>query len=70
MERNTILDNKFFFGNVEFTNIMWALIRAYRYRNNNQNPEAIVLPDIKEVGGVKIEFPKEEKIAKTRRATD
>ena len=59
MERNTIQDNKFFMGEREFTNIIWVLIRAYRFRNKNQNPEAIVLPDITEVGGVRIEFPKE-----------
>lgn len=60
---NTIQDNKFCMGEREFTNLIWVLIRAYRFRNNNQNPEAIVLPNITEVGGVKVEFPKEVGIA-------
>lgn len=67
MERNTIQDNKFFMGEREFTNIIYVLIRAYRFRNNNQNPEAVVLPNITEVGGVKVEFPKEVPIVRTGR---
>ena len=58
METNTILDNKFYLGEKEFTNLAWALIRAYRFRNKNQNPEAIVMPDVREIGGVRIEYPK------------
>lgn len=56
MERTTMKDNKLYFGEFEFTNLIWVLIRAYRFRNSNKNPEAIVLPDIKEIAGVRIEF--------------
>jgi len=58
MERNSIVGKKFHFGEVEFTNLIKVLIRTYRFRHNNQNPEAIVIPDIKVVDGVKVEFPK------------
>lgn len=56
MEKNTIQDNKLFMGEREFTNLIKVLIRVYRFRNKNQNPEAIVLPDITEVDGVKVDF--------------
>jgi len=58
MERNSIIGKKFHFGEFEFTNLIKVLIRAYRFRNKNQSPEAIVMPDIKNVNGVKIEYPK------------
>ena len=57
-ERNAMINNRFFFGEKEFTNIMWSIIRTYRFRNSNKDPEAIILPEVFEVGGVKIEFPK------------
>lgn len=74
LKHNSMQDDQFYFGEWEFTNLIWALIRAYRFRNNNQNPKAIVMPNIKEVGGVRIEFPfmsipmVGEKVAKAKRA--
>lgn len=60
MEGNTIQDNKFFMGEKEFTNLIKILSRAYRYRNKNQSPEAIVIPKVFEVDGVRVEFPTKE----------
>lgn len=57
-ETNTMLQGKFYMGEKEFTNLMWVLIRSYRYMNKNQDPIAIVMPDVKEISGVKIEFPR------------
>ena len=54
---NHIEGNKFCFGEKEFTNLIWVLIRAYRYHNKNQDPESIVMPDVRLVNGVKIEWP-------------
>lgn len=58
LTRTSTRDQKVFFGEKEFTNLIRVLIRAYRYRNNNQTPKAIVMPDVKDVDGVKVEFPK------------
>ena len=52
-------DNKIYFGEKELTNLCWTLIRIYRFKFGNRDPIVIILPDIKEIGGVKIEFPKE-----------
>ena len=53
---NHIEGDKFYFGEKEFTNLIWVLIRAYKFHNKNNEPLAIVIPDIKEVNGVKIEY--------------
>jgi len=57
LPRTTIKDEKVYFGEKEFTNLIRTLIRVYRYRSNNQTPVAIVIPDVTEVEGVKVEFP-------------
>ncbi len=67
-ENNQVIGSKFHLGEKEFTNIIWTMIRAYRFRNSNENPEAIVLPDVKEVNGVKIEYPEVEAEPKTGKA--
>jgi len=62
-EHNAMLNDKFFFGEKEFTSIMWVLIRSYRFRNRGKDPQSIVIPEVFEVGGVKIEFPKAKRPA-------
>ena len=59
-----IQDEKVHFGERELTNLCWTLIRIYQFRNKNQDPKAIVFPDVKEVDGVRIEFPKAKKVEK------
>ena len=60
--RTTIKDQKVIFGEQEFTNLIRTLVRVYRYRSNNQTPIAIVIPDVKEVEGVKVEFPESKEV--------
>lgn len=50
-------DGNIYFGEGEFTNLVKVLIRAYQYRNNNQKPKFVVFPEVKEVDGVKVEWP-------------
>lgn len=69
-ETNQIIDNKFYLGEKEFTNIMWVMIRAYRFHNRNQDPEAIVMPEVKEVNGVKIEYPEVNQISTKTKTTE
>ena len=57
---NTMKDSKFYIGKEELTNIIRVMIRGYKFWNKGKEPEAIVFPDIKEVGTVKVEFPKVE----------
>jgi len=64
LTRTTTQDQKVYFGEFELTNLVKTLIHLYRFRNNNQTPTAIVIPDVKEVEGVKIEFPKPKKEVK------
>lgn len=52
---------KIYFGERELTNLCRTLIHIYRFRNQNEEPEAIVFPDVKEVGGVRVEFPRTKK---------
>lgn len=64
MERNTIKDNRLYFGRHEFVGLMKVLIRTYKFRSKGKDPEAIVLPNVKEVDGIKIEI---EEIAEQAR---
>lgn len=57
LSRTIIQDQKVYLGEAEFTNLIRTLIRVYRFRSSNQTPEAIVMPDVMEVDGVKVEFP-------------
>lgn len=59
LPRTQITKDKVLFGEKELTNLCWTLIKIFRYKNSNQDPKAIVFPDVKEVGGVRIEYPKE-----------
>jgi len=60
MTDNQPKGSKFHIGQQTMTNFFWVMIRAYRYYNKGTDPEALVMPDIKEVNGVKIEYPKED----------
>jgi len=57
LSRTIIQDQKVYFGEAEFTELIRTLTRVYRFRSGNQTPEAIVMPDVVEVDGVKVEFP-------------
>ena len=51
-----IIDNKFYLGERELTIIMKDIIRTYRFHNHNKDPEAIIIPRVEEVSGVKVEY--------------
>ena len=57
LTRTTITKDEVLFGEQELTNLCWTLIRIFRFKSGNRDPKTIIFPDIKEVGGVKIEFP-------------
>ena len=59
-------NNQFHLGQLELSLIVKRIIRHYKYYNNNNNPEAIVIPLLKEVEGVKILYEKEPTVAKPR----
>ena len=61
---------KIYFGERELTNLCRTLIHIYHFKNQNKEPEAIVFPDVKEVGGVKVEFPKVEPKTKKKEEQD
>lgn len=56
LSRTMIQDQKVHFGEWEFSNLIRTLIRVYCFRCSNQTPIAIVMPDVTEVNGVKVEF--------------
>jgi len=56
MENTRMEKDKVILGEVELSNIVRALVRAYRFKNQNKEPKVVVIPDIKEVDGVKVEF--------------
>ena len=61
------VENKqFHLGQLELSLIVKRIIRHYRYHNNNQDPEGIVIPLLKEVEGVPILYEKEPTVAKPR----
>ena len=62
LTRSTIKDDKFYLGQLEMANIIRPAIRSYRFNNNNQSPEAVVLPFVEEVDGIKIEFTKKPEL--------
>ena len=45
-----------------YKGLLAKLIASYRYFNNNQQPEKVIIPFVEEIDGVPIEFeyPKEE----------
>jgi len=61
LTRTIIKDQKVYFGDAEFTSLVKTLIRIYRFRSKDQIPEAVVIPNITEVEGVKIEFTRPKK---------
>ncbi len=44
------------FGEVEFINLARTLTRGYRFRNDNKEPKAIVIPNITSVDGIAREY--------------
>lgn len=60
MEHNTIRDNRFYFGEDEWLALMRRAIRTYRFHNNNQDPDTIVVPITKMVDGVNISYGEAE----------
>ena len=49
-----IRNNQFYLGQLELSLIVKRIIRHYRYHNNNQDPQGIIIPLLKEVEGVPI----------------
>jgi hypothetical protein len=47
---------KFYLGQAELSSLIQRVVRYYRYHNNNQNPEEIVLPYLTMVEGVKVTY--------------
>ena len=62
LKRTVIQDQKVYFGEWELSNLIRTLIGLYRFRCGNQTPTAIVMPNVTEVDGVKVEFPKPKKV--------
>ncbi|KKN74175.1 hypothetical protein LCGC14_0392610 [marine sediment metagenome] len=60
LTRSTSKDNKFHLGQYELAGMIRPAIRSYRFHNNNQNPEAIIIPFVKEVDGIRIEYGKSD----------
>lgn len=56
---NRIADDKFYLGQAELSILVKRIIRHYRYHKNNLDPRAVVIPFIKEVEGVEIEYSRE-----------
>jgi len=54
-----IRNNQFYLGQLELSLIVKRIIRHYRYHNNNQDPQAVVIPLLKEVEGVPISYERE-----------
>jgi hypothetical protein len=46
-------------GVTEMTNLLRNLLRVYRFRNHNQNPDRLVLPIVREVDGVSVVLSEE-----------
>jgi len=57
-----IENNRFYLGQIELSLVVKRIIRHYQYHNNNQSPEAVVIPLLKEVDGVKILYEQEPKL--------
>lgn len=60
MERTEFKDGTITVGELEFTTLMRRLIHAYQFRGNGDLPDKVILPDVKEIEGVLIEFPVKE----------
>ena len=50
---------QFYLGQLELGLIVKRIIRHYRYHNNNQDPQAVIIPLLKEVDGVKVIYERE-----------
>ena len=55
-------NNQFHLGQLELSLVVKRIIRHYKYHNNNNNPEAIVIPLLREVEGVEILYEQEPTI--------
>ena len=48
-------DGKIYYSKEDMTSLVRVLIKVYKFRNRNQAPTAVVLPDLKEVDGIPVE---------------
>lgn len=55
-----IKDGKVFIEENELAGFIGRFTAAFRYWNKGKNPDTVVLPSIKEVKGVKVEYPRVE----------
>ncbi len=62
MERNNVIGNVVYVGELEAKAFLVGYLRAYKFRNQNKSPVKIVLPNLEEVEGVRIQV-EEKKIA-------
>ena len=63
-----IENNRFYLGQIELSLVVKRIIRHYRYHNNNQDPQAVIIPLLKEVDGVEILYEKEPTVEAKPRA--
>lgn len=63
MERNNVVGDTIYIGELEFKTFLRGYIVAYKFHNQNNLPSKIVFPAVTEFEGVSIE--KEEKVAVT-----
>ena len=59
LSTSKIQDNQFHLGQLELSFIVKRVIRHFQYTHNNESPEAVVIPLLKEVDGVKILYEQE-----------
>ena len=60
LTKSTIKDGRFYLGQLELSLIVRRVIRHYRYHNNNADPESVIIPLIKDVDGVEVEYEQED----------
>ncbi len=49
-------NDRFYIGQVELGMIISRVIRHYRFMNKNADPDAVVIPYLSDVEGIKIEY--------------
>lgn len=68
-KRTITQEDSIYFGEQELTNLCWVLIRAYRFKNHNNDPKQIVFPTITKVSNTNVKFGGVDEEANTK-ATD
>ncbi len=66
MDRTTIKDKQIILGTIELTNLIKALIRGYKFHNNNEPPLAVVIPHIGKVEDVTVIYEVKNESAKPK----